>query len=82
MFSLLQTILGFQPDAPNEMLYLDPTLPDWIPDLTVRDLKLGSQKFDIRFRRNDTETVVDVLSGPSDRVVRRSMTQWATLLRG
>src|SRR6185437_7195518 len=28
IFSLLQAIVGFQPDAPNQMLYVDPTLPD------------------------------------------------------
>jgi len=50
--------------------------------LTVRDLKLGSQSFDIRFKRNGSETEVDVLSGPSDRVARRPMTGWAKLLRG
>ena len=41
MFSILQALLGFQPDAPNNTLYVDPTLPDWLPELTVRDLKLG-----------------------------------------
>jgi len=82
MFSLLQALLGFQPDAPNGTLYLDPALPGWIPELTVRDLKLGSQSFDIRFKRNGSETEVDVLSGPSDRVARRPMTDWAKLLRG
>ena len=30
IFSLLQAMLGFQPDAPNKILYVDPTLPDWM----------------------------------------------------
>ena len=32
IFSILQTLLGFQPDAPNGKLYLDPVLPDWMPN--------------------------------------------------
>jgi glycogen debranching enzyme len=81
MFSLLQAILGFQPDAPNGKLYIDPILPPWMPDLTVRDLKLGSQRFDIRFQRKDGETEFEVVKGPKDCVMRRSMTQWAEQLR-
>lgn len=81
MFSLLQAIVGFQPDAPNGVLYIDPTLPDWMPSLTITDLKLGSQKFDIRLELKDDKTSIEVLSGPRDRVVRRSMTKWADLLR-
>jgi glycogen debranching enzyme len=82
MFSLLQAILGFQPDAPNDTLYIDPTLPDWMPKLTVRDLKLGKQKFDIRFSRTGDATAFEVIDGPTDRVVRRPMMEWAKLLRG
>jgi glycogen debranching enzyme len=82
MFSLLQAILGFQPDAPNDTLYIDPTLPDWMPKLTVRDLKLGKQKFDIRFSRTGDATAFEVIDGPTDRVVRRQMMEWAKLLRG
>ena len=49
VFLLLQAMLGFQPDAENDLLYLDPWLPPWLPDLTLRDLRIGSQTFDIRF---------------------------------
>jgi glycogen debranching enzyme len=80
MFSLLQAIVGFQPDGPNETLYIDPALPEWMPVLTVRDLKLGSQKFDIRFERSNGETVVEVLRGSKSRVIRRSMSEWSKLL--
>ena len=48
-FSLLQAMLGFQPDAPNQILYVDPALPEWMPDLTVRDFRFASLTFDIRF---------------------------------
>ena len=81
MFSLLQAMLGFQPDAPNGMLYLDPALPEWMPTLTVRDLKLGSQHFDIRFERNGDETKFEVIRGSKDGVARRPMVEWAEILQ-
>jgi glycogen debranching enzyme len=81
IFSLLQAMLGFQPDAPNARLYVDPVLPDWMPDLTVRDLRVGSQTFDIRFALTNGTTSFEVTRGDKDRVVRRSMTAWANALR-
>ena len=34
---LLQAILGLQQDAPHGKLYVDPALPDWLPDVTLTD---------------------------------------------
>ena len=82
MFSLLQAIVGFRPVAPQAMLYVDPLLPDWMPELCLRDLTLGQQTFDIRFKRQNNETEFEVLRGAKDRVQRRPMTQWALQLRG
>ncbi len=76
VFSLLQAMLGFQPDAPAEVLALDPALPDWLPDLTLRDLRVGAASFDIRFAREGTATVIHVLRGDAAAVVRRAMPAW------
>jgi glycogen debranching enzyme len=81
IFSLLQAMLGFQPDGPNDVLYVDPFLPDWMPDLTVRDLRVGSQSFDIRFARSGKSTEFEVTHGPKHAVMRRAMTAWADILR-
>ncbi|HEY5072282.1 MAG TPA: glycogen debranching N-terminal domain-containing protein [Caulobacteraceae bacterium] len=71
-FAILQMILGFQPDAPAGKLYLDPALPDWLPDLKVLDLRVGKAKFDLSFYRDGAATRVDVLKGEAKAVVRRS----------
>ena len=63
IFSLLRAMLGFQPDAPNQMLYVDPHLPAWMPELTVRDLRLGSTTFDIRFALAGGTTSFEVARG-------------------
>jgi glycogen debranching enzyme len=80
VFSLLQAMLGFQPDAPNKTLYIDPWLPTWMADLTVRDLRIGGTVFDIRFTGCAARTDFEVLRGPKDAVVSRSMILWAQAL--
>ncbi|MBN8888811.1 MAG: amylo-alpha-1,6-glucosidase [Rhodospirillales bacterium 70-18] len=67
-FSFLQAILGLRPDAPNGLLHLAPALPGWLPDITLRDLCLGAQVFDLHVRREGTECRVEVLRGPPDAV--------------
>jgi glycogen debranching enzyme len=73
VFSMVQAILGLQPDAPHRTLYVDPVLPPWLPDLTARRLRLGEQVFDIRFWRAGEETQFEVLKGDPACVVRRDV---------
>ena len=70
VFALLQAILGVVPDAPRGKLYLDPLLPKWIPDLTVFDLHVGRDRFDIRFWCDGEETQYEVLKGDPKAVER------------
>ena len=71
-FSLMQSILGLDPDAANGRLYLDPELPDWLPDLTLIDLKVGDQVFDLRFQQVDGETTFEVMRGDSNAVIPKT----------
>ncbi len=68
VFMLMQTMLGFMPDAPRGKLYVDPDLPTWLPDLTVTDLRLNQHKFDIRFWREGDKTKFEVLRGEKNMV--------------
>jgi glycogen debranching enzyme len=73
-FSLLQAILGFQPDAPAGKLYLDPDLPDWMPDLRLSNLQVGRRSFDIQFTRQvDGKTAWEVLKGDRRAVSGRAI---------
>ncbi|MEX3897815.1 amylo-alpha-1,6-glucosidase [Paraburkholderia sp. BR10954] len=76
IFSLVYAILGLQPDAPRRQLYVDPVLPPWIDTLTLRNLKVGAQIFDIRFTRTDGSTECEVLKGTSKSASRRPITSW------
>src|SRR5258705_6606656 len=72
VFTLMQAMLGFMPDAPQGKLYVDPLLPEWLPDLTVLDLRVGTHRFDIRFWRDGEETQFEVLQGDPNAVERSS----------
>jgi glycogen debranching enzyme len=72
VFALMQAMLGFRPDAPRGKLHVDPLLPEWLPDLTIFDLHVGKQRFDIRFWRDSGQTQFEVLQGDPKAVERRS----------
>jgi len=71
-FMLLQAMLGLQQDAPRAKLYVDPALPDWQPDVTLTDLRLGRRRFDIRFWRDGNKTRREVLKVDHDAVAERN----------
>jgi glycogen debranching enzyme len=80
-FMLTQAMLGFLPDAPRNKLYVDPLLPEWLPDLTVQDLRIGPHKLDIRFWRDGEETEFRVLSGDPSVVERCELALKVSQLR-
>jgi glycogen debranching enzyme len=72
-FMMLQAMLGLQQDAPRGKLYVDPALPDWLPDVTLTDLRLGRRRFNISFWRDGKDTLFKVLKGEHNAVERRSI---------
>ena len=80
-FMLTQAMLGFLPDAPRDKLYVDPSLPRWLPDLTVQDLRVGKHKLDIRFWREGEQTAFEVIKGDPKLVERRDMVSKVARLR-
>jgi glycogen debranching enzyme len=81
-FALLQAMLGIQQDAPNDRLYVDPDLPDWLADVTLLDLRVGRRHLDIRFRRQGDKTVWDVTRGDAKVVEYRSSVEAREALAG
>ena len=65
-FVVLQALLGICPYAPLNVLFIDPWLPDWLPELSVEDLHVRDAHVSLRFRRNTegrTEYTVERLDG-------------------
>lgn len=49
---LMATLLGLEADAPAGRLRVRPALPEWLPELSVRNLTVGQAKVDLRVLRN------------------------------
>ncbi|MBS0166708.1 MAG: amylo-alpha-1,6-glucosidase [Nitrospira sp.] len=61
VFHFLRAILGLDAEATKKMLYINPLLPPWLPDLTVHQLRVGKATLDLRFWREGAVTRYDVL---------------------
>jgi glycogen debranching enzyme len=81
-FMLLRAMLGLQQDAPHGKLYVDPALPDWLPDVTLIDLRLGRVRFDIRFWRDGKKTLFEVTKGKRNAVEQKSITRFGNASDG
>jgi len=56
IFLLIRAMLGLQANAAQRQLWVDPVLPDWLPDLELIDLKVGGVTVLLRFWRKDNQT--------------------------
>jgi glycogen debranching enzyme len=71
-FSLLTALLGLQPDAPNAKLYIDPFLPEWLPDILLEGLRIGDRSVDVSLWRDGTSTAWKVIKGDPSLIEARS----------
>jgi glycogen debranching enzyme len=55
IFAVLSSILGLFPWAPFGILFVDPQLPVWLPEIVLRNLAIGQASVDIRFFRDDNQ---------------------------
>ena len=51
--ALVQSILGITPYAAQQTLFVDPHLPAWLPEITIRDLHVGQATVALRFFRGE-----------------------------
>ena len=59
---ICHALTGLTPWAPQNALIIDPALPDWMPHVTVRDIRIGDRRVSLAFhRRADGRTDHEVL---------------------
>jgi glycogen debranching enzyme len=51
IFHMLRTILGLRADAPHQRLFVNPTLPEWLPGITLEHLRVGPCSITLHFWR-------------------------------
>ncbi len=67
VFQLITAMLGLRADAPNRTLYVDPALPDWLPDIELRNLQVGGGRLSLRFWREGDRPARKVFDAEGDR---------------
>jgi glycogen debranching enzyme len=77
-FMLIQALLGIYPYAPLNVLFLDPWLPDWLPEVKLEDLHVGNSRVSLHFKRNDSgNTEYSILQLDGDLHVLRQSSPWS-----
>lgn len=56
---VIQALLGLRPFAPTNVLMIDPHLPDWLPDLRLKGLRVGGAVVDLHVWRHREHTKWD-----------------------
>jgi glycogen debranching enzyme len=78
VFCHLQSLLGLYPYAPLKVLLLDPHLPEWLPEITLHNLKVGPAIVTLRFRRRPNgATDYDVLDSRGTLHVLKQPSPWS-----
>ena len=81
LFSIMQAMLGIYPYAPLNMLLVDPQLPVWLPEITVRNLRVGRATTAIRFYREGKRTHFNVLNQRGKLHILRQPSPWSLTSR-
>ncbi len=67
LFQLLGAMLGLDPDAARgELVLHDPSLPEWLPEVRLENLRVGDAVIDLLVRRSDASAGVEVLRRVGD----------------
>jgi glycogen debranching enzyme len=78
VFCLLQSLLGLYPYAPLHTLFLDPHLPEWLPEITLGNLHVGDASVTLRFfRKHDGVSDYEVLDKRGSLHVVRQPSPWS-----
>src|SRR5205814_7552041 len=78
IFRLIAILCGIHAtsDATGSRLYVNPALPDWLPELTIHNLRAGDGVAGLRFRGDQVEvlsntTGFEILHQPAPRPAPR-----------
>ncbi|SCF20698.1 Glycogen debranching enzyme (alpha-1,6-glucosidase) [Micromonospora purpureochromogenes] len=73
--ALVQALLALRPAAPLRTIFVDPHLPEWLPDLTLEGVQVGRATVDLTVRRRRGGRTSIRVRGDRLAVVRRPTVQ-------
>lgn len=77
-FTLLQALLGIYPYAPLKTLLMDPHLPEWLPEISLHNMRIGSSSVSIRFfRKPKGDTDYEILEHRGKLHIVRQPSPWS-----
>jgi glycogen debranching enzyme len=82
LFLMLQAMLGLYPYAPLRLLIVDPVLPAWLPEISLRGLRVGDARVTLRFWRTASgATSWEVIEQVGTLHVLRQASPWSLTAR-
>lgn len=57
VFRLIAVLCGIHAVGLTKTIYVNPDLPDWLPDLTLKNLRAGNGAAELRLKRDQVEVV-------------------------
>jgi len=70
VFLLLSSVLGIRPSAPRkELNIVNPTLPDFLESLAIRNLRIGNSRVGLDFTRRGSRTFCNVVDIEGDKLL-------------
>ena len=54
---LITTLIGIHPDAASKRVVVKPALPNWLPEVTLTNLRIGQATIDLHITREHVETL-------------------------
>jgi glycogen debranching enzyme len=66
IFMLLQAILGLRADMPARRVTVAPTLPEWLPEITLSNMRVGDARVTLRFEGAGPSSTCRVLRQDGD----------------
>ncbi|MGK5675383.1 amylo-alpha-1,6-glucosidase [Micromonospora sp. URMC 106] len=79
--ALIQALLALRPAAPLRTIFVDPHLPEWLPDLVLEGVQVGGRTVDLTVRRGRGGRTSLRARGDRIAVVRRPTLQAASARR-
>jgi len=77
-FTHVQAMLGIYPYAPLNTLLMDPHLPEWLPEISLHNMRIGSSSVSLRFFRTaGGDTDYEVLDQHGKLHILRQPSPWS-----
>lgn len=65
LVAMVQALLGIHPVAPLRVLFIDPHLPEWLPEVSIDGIRVRGGEVSLRLERKSTATHVEVTRNTS-----------------